>query len=69
MYMCWVHCVQLCAHLPVRAVGYSWKLLYSSDKHGFSLRTLYRLMDRYQASALLLIKDTRSEVRVKVITV
>jgi hypothetical protein len=48
-------------------VGYSWKMLYSSDKHGFSSMTLYRLIDRYQGTALLLVKDMHGEVRVKVI--
>ena len=34
--------------LPPRAEGYPWVNIYSSDKHGFSLATLYRKMSEWQ---------------------
>ena len=49
---------QLCKHLPARAEGYSWTLIYSSSKHGFSLKTMYREMLKYETPVLLVIEDT-----------
>lgn len=33
---------QIAETLPPRAEGYPWVLIYNSEKHGFSLATLYR---------------------------
>ena len=55
--------LQLTCHLPARAVGYPWRLIYSSDKHGFSLQTLYRFMAAVESPVLLLIKDSNDRVR------
>jgi hypothetical protein len=49
---------KLCKHLPARAEGYSWTLIYSSSTHGFSLKTLYREMIKYETPILLIIEDT-----------
>ncbi len=54
--------LQLCLHLPARAEGYPWTLVYSTDKHGFSLKTLYRAMGGCDSPILLSVKDTRNQV-------
>ncbi|RWS29774.1 TLD domain-containing protein 2-like isoform X17, partial [Leptotrombidium deliense] len=48
----------ICRHLPARAEGYAWTLIYSTSKHGFSLNTLYREMTKYESPVLLIIQDT-----------
>ena len=53
---------QLCNHLPPRAEGYPWTLVYSTDKHGFSLKTLYRAMIGFDSPVLLVVKDTHNQV-------
>lgn len=52
----------LVEHLPGRTVGYSWVLIYSTDLHGFSLKTLYRDMANYDSPVLLVVRSTRSQV-------
>lgn len=53
---------ELCKHLPARALGYSWTLVYSTSKHGFSLKTLYRKMSNVESPVLLTISDTNGAV-------
>ncbi|XP_064481162.1 oxidation resistance protein 1-like isoform X2 [Ornithodoros turicata] len=53
------HRRQLCRHLPARAESYSWALLYSSLRDGFSLKTLYREMRTYEGPVLLVVLDTQ----------
>ncbi|VDD97785.1 unnamed protein product [Enterobius vermicularis] len=51
--------------LPPRAEGYPWVNIYSSEKHGFSLFTLYRKMqdwDEELSPILLLIRDCNDGV-------
>lgn len=57
-----LHCTQLCQHMPARAEGYSWSLIYSTAKHGFSLKTLYREMAKIDTPILLVIQDTSGSV-------
>ena len=52
----------LAKELPPRAEGYPWSLVYSSDKNGFSLKTLYRSMGDIDSPILLTIKDTHNQV-------
>ena len=49
-------------HLPARAEGSSWQLLYSSGVHGYSLRTLYRQMIGIDSPIVLVIMDTQHNV-------
>ncbi len=55
---------QMSFHLPPRAEGYPWRLVYSSESHGFSLRTLYRSMHRIDSPILLIIQETRGHVNI-----
>ncbi|CAB3398510.1 unnamed protein product [Caenorhabditis bovis] len=51
--------------LPPRAEGYPWVQIYSSEKHGFSLATLYRKMAKFDedlSPVLLIIRDTKDHV-------
>ncbi|CAJ0961856.1 unnamed protein product, partial [Mesorhabditis belari] len=51
--------------LPARAEGYPWVQIYNSEKHGFSLATLYRKMvefDEDMSPVLLIIRDTNDHV-------
>nr|CAD2189356.1 unnamed protein product [Meloidogyne enterolobii] len=51
--------------LPPRAEGYPWVNIYSSEKHGFSLATLYRKMSEWKeemSPVLLIIRDVVGHV-------
>lgn len=54
---------KLCAHLPARAEGYSWSLVFSTSQHGFSLNSLYRKMHKLESPILIVIEDTDHNVR------
>uniref|UniRef100_A0A1E1XA43 Oxidation resistance protein 1 n=1 Tax=Amblyomma aureolatum TaxID=187763 RepID=A0A1E1XA43_9ACAR len=56
------HRRELCKHLPARAESYSWALVYSTLKHGFSLKTLYREMLKVETPILLTVLDTEGAV-------
>ncbi|EEB17797.1 nucleolar protein c7c, putative [Pediculus humanus corporis] len=56
------HRKQLCRHLPARAEGYLWTLVFSTSQHGFSLNSLYRKMTRIESPILLVIQDTDNNV-------
>jgi len=57
--------IQLREHLPARADGRSWLLVYSSDRDGFSLKTLYRSGSAHSSCpVLVIIRDRLLHVRV-----
>lgn len=56
------HRKELCKNLPARAEGYPWSLIYSTSKHGFSLKTMYREMAKFETPVLLAITDTQGTV-------
>lgn len=53
---------QLSCRLPARVQGYPWSLVYSTVKHGTSLKTLYRSLADVDSPVLLVIKDTDNRV-------
>uniref|UniRef100_A0A3Q3AIK6 Nuclear receptor coactivator 7b n=1 Tax=Kryptolebias marmoratus TaxID=37003 RepID=A0A3Q3AIK6_KRYMA len=48
---------KLACRLPARVQGYPWRLAYSTEKHGTSLKTLYRNLADVDSPVLLVIKD------------
>ncbi|XP_024947385.1 oxidation resistance protein 1 isoform X10 [Cephus cinctus] len=56
------HREHLCRHLPARAEGYLWTLVFSTSQHGFSLNSMYRKMARLESPILLVIEDTEGNV-------
>ncbi|XP_030301813.1 oxidation resistance protein 1 isoform X4 [Calypte anna] len=53
---------KLTKSLPPRTIGYPWTLVYSTAKHGMSLKTLYRAMLGLDTPVLLVIKDSDGQV-------
>ncbi|XP_072908667.1 oxidation resistance protein 1-like isoform X2 [Hemitrygon akajei] len=53
---------KLAKNLPPRTVGYPWTLIYSTSKHGMSLKTLYRSMTGVDTPMLLVIKDSDGQL-------
>ncbi|KAJ8679781.1 hypothetical protein QAD02_015568, partial [Eretmocerus hayati] len=56
------HRENLCRHLPARAQGYLWTLVFSTSQHGFSLNSMYRKMSKIESPILLVIEDTEGNV-------
>ncbi|KAL3282082.1 hypothetical protein HHI36_005281 [Cryptolaemus montrouzieri] len=56
------HRENLCRHLPARAEGYAWTLVFSTSQHGFSLNSMYRKMYKLESPILLVIEDTDNNV-------
>ncbi|KAM7395426.1 hypothetical protein PAMA_006941 [Pampus argenteus] len=56
------HIEKLACRLPARVQGYSWRLAYSSVKHGTSLKTLYRNLSDVDSPVLLVVKDMDNQV-------
>ncbi|BES98010.1 LysM, partial [Nesidiocoris tenuis] len=54
------HRKQLSRHLPARAEGYTWTLVFSTSQHGFSLNSLYRKMANVHSPILMVIEDTQN---------
>lgn len=52
----------LCRHLPARAEGYTWTLIFSTSQHGFSLNSMYRKMHKLESPILMVIEDTDNNV-------
>ena len=53
-------CLALNLRLPPRLVGSPWRLVFSTDRDGFSLKSVYRKMEQLEkdAPALIAIRDT-----------
>lgn len=49
-------------HLPARAEGYCWTLIFSTSQHGFSLNSMYRKMYKLESPILMVIEDTDNNV-------
>lgn len=54
----------LCRHLPARAEGYTWTLVFSTSQHGFSLNSMYRKMYKLESPILMVIADTDNNVSI-----
>uniref|UniRef100_A0A3Q2NVG4 Si:ch211-15d5.11 n=1 Tax=Fundulus heteroclitus TaxID=8078 RepID=A0A3Q2NVG4_FUNHE len=48
--------------LPPRTVGRTWRLAYSTSRHGASLKSLYRKLSTTDSPVLLVIKDALDEL-------
>ncbi|XP_016125336.1 oxidation resistance protein 1 isoform X2 [Sinocyclocheilus grahami] len=53
---------EISKELPPRTIGHTWQLSYSTDKHGASLKTLYRKLSTTDSPVLILIKDLNQQV-------
>lgn len=53
---------EISKELPPRTIGHTWHLSYSTDKHGASLKTLYRKLSTTDSPVLILIKDHNQQV-------
>ncbi|XP_029114589.1 nuclear receptor coactivator 7 isoform X2 [Scleropages formosus] len=56
------HVRRLSSELPPRTVGHTWRLAYSTSRHGSSLRSLYRKLSGSDSPSLIVIKDSRGQV-------
>ncbi|XP_072264961.1 nuclear receptor coactivator 7-like isoform X1 [Pyxicephalus adspersus] len=56
------HVEKLAQRLPARVQGYPWHLVYSTQLHGTSLKTLYRNLASLDCPVLLVVKDMDNQV-------
>lgn len=56
------HIRELSRFLPARAEGYAWTLAFTTSHMGFSLKSLYRSLSKYEGPVLLIVKDTEHVV-------
>lgn len=56
------HIKELSKFLPARAEGYAWTLAFTTSQMGFSLKSLYRSLAKYEGPVLLIIKDSENVV-------
>lgn len=56
------HIEKLACRLPARVQGYPWRLAYSTERHGTSLKTLYRNLADVDSPVLLVIKDMDNQI-------
>ncbi|KAM4692976.1 nuclear receptor coactivator 7 [Discoglossus pictus] len=57
-----MHVEKMARHLPARVQGYPWYLVYSTQKHGTSLKTLYRNLASLDSPVLLVVKDMDNQL-------
>ncbi|XP_060609275.2 nuclear receptor coactivator 7 isoform X2 [Anolis sagrei] len=57
-----MHVEQLARCLPARVQGYPWRLVYSTQEHGTSLKTLYRKSASLDSPVLLVVKDMDNQI-------
>lgn len=57
-----MHIRELSNHMPARAEGYAWTLAFTTTTMGFSLKSLYRSLSRYEGPVLLIIRDSEEQV-------
>ncbi|XP_042304059.1 nuclear receptor coactivator 7 isoform X2 [Sceloporus undulatus] len=57
-----MHVEQLARCLPARVQGYPWRLVYSTQEHGTSLKTLYRKSTSLDSPVLLIVKDMDNQI-------
>lgn len=57
-----MHIRELSNYLPARAEGYAWTLAFTTTTMGFSLKSLYRSLSRYEGPVLLIIRDSEQQV-------
>ncbi|KAH0622283.1 hypothetical protein JD844_024451 [Phrynosoma platyrhinos] len=57
-----MHVEQLARCLPARVQGYPWRLVYSTQEHGTSLKTLYRKSTSLDSPVLLVVKDMDNQI-------
>lgn len=53
---------EISRELPPRTIARTWQLSYSTDKHGASLKTLYRKLSATDSPVLILIKDHNQQI-------
>ncbi|KAJ7989214.1 hypothetical protein DPEC_G00317180 [Dallia pectoralis] len=53
---------EISSALPARTVGHAWRLAYSTSRHGFSLKSLYRKLNGCDSPVLMVIKDSLNQV-------
>ncbi|XP_016893617.1 oxidation resistance protein 1 isoform X3 [Cynoglossus semilaevis] len=56
------HVKELSKELPPRTVSRTWQLVYSTSRHGSSLKSLYRKLSGTDSPVLIVIKDALDEV-------
>ena len=56
------HRARLLRHLPARAEGYPWTLVFSTSQHGFSLNSVFRKMAKVESPILMVVQDTENRV-------
>ncbi|XP_026195590.1 nuclear receptor coactivator 7 isoform X2 [Anabas testudineus] len=56
------HVKEICKELPPRTVGHTWRLAYSTSRHGASLKSLYRKVGATDSPVLIVIKDALDEI-------
>ena len=59
------HLRMLNVNLIPRAIGYAWVKSFGTDENGFSLKHLYRCLDKVETPCLIVVQDTAKNVRIR----